>query len=294
MDHVLKRFCNRHHVVLHKGENLHILLTLAWNRVLLLKLRLYKWLHGIHRPIVHYYAVCWNEEKMLPFMFDYYTRFTDRFTIYDNYSTEKSEAIVNDHPHASIIKFQTDGFNDNAHNDIKNNCWKRSRGKADYVIVCDIDEFLYHEHLSDFLHNSNSDHYSIFRTTGYHMYSSSYPEHEDHKALTDVIKHGVPDFYFDKQIIFDPHRIVEINYEIGAHKAHPWGIVKEKDTHGALKMLHYKNLSVEHLLARSAQYANRLSKVNIDNGWGEHNLKKEQEIRESFNEGMSNAIQVIP
>lgn len=293
MGHFLKRFCSRYHIVLHKGENLHILLTLAWNRVLLLKLRLHKWLHGIHRPVVHYYSVCWNEEKMLPFMFDYYERFVDCFTIYDNYSDDNSEAIIKS-KHAKIFKFKSEGFDDAIHQKIKDNCWKRSRGKADFVIVCDIDEFLYHEHLSDFLQKSKSEHYSIFRTTGYHMYSSSYPKYEDHHYLTDMIKYGIPDFYFDKQIIFDPYRIVEINYEIGAHYAYPWGIVKEKDTQGALKMLHYKNLSVEHLLTRSAQYANRLSKVNIDNGWGEHNLKKEQEIRESFNEGMSNAIQVIP
>ena len=116
---LFKLYCEKHNIVLHKGENIHILLTLAWNWILLLKLKLHKWLHGIHRPIVHYYAVCWNEEKMLPFMFDYYERFVDKFTIYDNCSSDRSSDIILSHKNAQMISFSTDGFNDNIHNDIK-------------------------------------------------------------------------------------------------------------------------------------------------------------------------------
>lgn len=291
---IFKQYCRRHNIILHRGNNMHILCTLAWNHILRTKLKIYKWLHGIHRPIVHYYAVCWNEEKMLPFMFDYYERFVNRFTLYDNHSTDSSRAIIGKHPTAKVIEFESDGFDDSVHRKIKNNCWKKSRGKADMVIVCDIDEFLYHEHLDEFIRQSIENHYSILKTTGYHMYSKTFPSHEDGKLITDIVKHGVHDFYFDKQIIFDPHRIIEINYDEGAHKTSPLGIVKTKESRGELKMLHYKNLSVEQLLTRSALYAQRLSKANIDNHWGEHYLQQEEQIRNNFDEGLSRAKQIIP
>lgn len=289
------RFAQKHNLILQKGRNVKIFLVLIINSLQLLRLKIHKWLHGIKKPVVHYYAVCWNEEKMLPFMFQYYDNFVDHYTIYDNYSDDLSEEIVKTHGNSDIVKFSMDGLiNDYMYQDIKNNCWKKSRGKADFVVVCDIDEFLYHEHLVNFLKESLSEHFSIFCTTGYHMYSDTYPVFEDNKLITDKVKKGVHDFYFDKQIIFDPHRIVEINYEVGAHKAYPLGVVKEKDSHGALKMLHYKNLSLEHVLNRAHLYALRLSDINKENGWGEHYLEKEQDIRNKFKEGMSQSTQIIP
>lgn len=289
---LFKLYCEKHNIVLHKGENIHILLTLTWNWVLLLKLKLHKWFHGIHHPIVHYYAVCWNEEKMLPFMFDNYGQYVDRFIIYDNYSTDKSETIINSHSNVSIIKFQTDGFNDNVHNDIKNNCWKQSRGKADFVIVCDTDEFLYHTNIHQAIKQLKDGHFSIVKPYGYNMYSTDYPAHDSHQLLTDQVKRGIRVPMFDKCILFDPHAIVEINYKPGAHECYPWGRVK-KYRNEDIKLLHYKNIGLEQLLERNRVYVSRLSKENKEKGYGAEYLKKEQLITQEFKENEQKAIEII-
>ena len=289
---MFSKFLNKHHIVLKKGNNIHIIIRLLINKILLLRLTIYKWLHGIHRPIVHYYAVCWNEEKMLPFMFDYYSRFTDHFTIYDNYSTDKSEAIVNDYTNARIIKFQTDGFNDNAHNDIKNNCWKRSRGKADYVIVCDTDEFIYHTDIHQALILLKDNKYSIVKPFGYNMYSTDYPVYDSHQLLTDKVKRGIRVPMFDKCILFDPHAIVEVNFKPGAHECYPWGRVKTYRNED-IKLLHYKNIGLEQLLERNRIYVSRLSKENIENNYGTEYLKKEQLIVQEFNDNEQRALEII-
>lgn len=289
---MLSKFFKKNYIVLKKGNNIHIIIRLLINKILLLRLTIYKWLHGIHRPIVHYYAVCWNEEKMLPFMFDYYSRFTDHFTIYDNYSTDKSEAIVNDYTNARIIKFQTDGFNDNAHNDIKNNCWKRSRGKADYVIVCDTDEFIYHTDIHQALILLKNNKYSIVKPFGYNMYSTDYPVYDSHQLLTDKVKRGIRVPMFDKCILFNPHAIVEINYKPGAHECYPWGRVKTYRGED-IKLLHYKNIGLEALLERNRSYVSRLSKENIENNYGAEYLKKEQFIIQEFNANEQKAFEII-
>lgn len=292
MANLLKQYCEKHNIILHKGENLHILATLTWNWMLRMKLQLYKLPHGIHKPIVHYYAVCWNEEKMLPFMFDYYDRFVDRFAIYDNYSDDKSEDIIRSHKNAEIIKFKTEGFDDTIHNNIKNNCWKHSRGKADYVIVCDIDEFIYHKDIQQALSFLKNNKFSIVKPFGFNMYSTENPCYDSEKSITEQVKRGVRVPMFDKCILFDPHAIVEINYKPGAHECHPWGQVKLYRNED-IKLLHYKNIGLEQLLDRNRLYVSRLSKENIEKNYGAEYLKKEQLIIQEFDNNEQQATEII-
>ena len=289
MDSFLKKYCTKHNIVLQRGHNLCILLTLVWNRVLILKLKIYKWIHGINKPIIHYYAVCWNEEKMLPFVFDYYGKFVDKFVIYDNGSTDRTMEIVNSQPNAELIHFETEGFDDAIHAKIKNSCWKHSRGKADFVIVCDVDEFLYHEKLEEKLIELHKAHISLPDTEGFNMYCSEFPL--EGLPITQQVKTGIADGAYNKSILFDPYRIVEINYTPGAHHANPIGIVKR--SHESLKVLHYKNLGLENVIERYHVLANRLSENNISEDLGTHYMYSDTKIASDFNENIEHCKIVI-
>lgn len=289
----LSSLLNKHHVVLKKGQDLHIIWTLLWNQVLVLKLQLYKWLHGIHHPIVHYYAVCWNEEKMLPFMFDHYEQFVDRFTIFDNFSTDNSEAIINSHRNTEIKKFNTEGkLNDIIQLNIKNNCWKQSRGKADYVIVCDIDEFFYHPEIKTCLTQIRQHGWTITRPHGFEMYSEHYPQYDSKRRITEMVRMGVASHWYNKSILFDPHKIVEVNYDPGCHSCHPLGCVCFSDDK-EIKLLHYKNLEVDTVIKRYRECAERLSEVNIKNEFGFHYLWKEEQIKNKFYNNLKACSQII-
>ena len=286
---MLSHFLEKHHIILQRGHGFAIILRLVLNQIQLYWLRIHKLFSSIHHPIVHYYAVCWNEERMLPFMFKHHEGFVDRFFIYDNYSDDNSEAIIHSHPKTHIIKFKTEGFNDQIHNDIKNNCWKRSRGKADFVIVCDMDEFLYHPDLQSALSEMKRNGQTIVKPQGYNMYSSDEPAKGI--PLTTQVPCGVRDQWFDKCILFDPHSIVEINYKPGAHECHPVGkVVWNKDD---FKLLHYKNIGLNQLLARNRAYAARLSKENKEKGYGSEYLKMEHIIIQEFCENELKAAIII-
>lgn len=290
MGDILKQYCCKHGIVLHKRDNIHILFTLVWNRVLRLKLQINKLIHGIHQPIVHYYAVCWNEERILPFMFQYYDLFVNHYTIYDNYSDDQSEEIIKKHGNADIVKFSMGGhIDDSIYQDIKNNCWKRSRGKADFVIVCDIDEFLYYPNITNALQELTEKHISLPLTEGYNMYSSTYPTIGE--EITKQVRQGVTDSAYNKSIIFDPHRIVEINYLPGAHQAKPIGIVKRSSK--SLKVLHYKNLGLEYVLDRYHTLGRRLSEKNKEQGLGTHYLYPDEKISADFIQGLTNSTSII-
>lgn len=291
---MLANFLRRHHIVLHKGHNLRILFFFSLNKLLHFKLKIHKWLHGIRRPIVHYYTVCWNEEQILPWVFDYYGRFVDRFYIFDNYSTDSTNAIVAHEPKAKLLHFgRSDEFDDSANQQIKNQAWKRSRGHADLVVVCDTDEFLYAPDINTQLENIVRHDITIPTTEGYEMYHDTMPPYDGNHLLTDLVNKGVRSRWLDKHILFDPHRIIDINYEPGAHQAKPIGIVNYGTNNTKLKVLHFKNLGLDTILTRYHTLGKRLSQFNKNNNLGLHYLQKDEELQNQFVQGMADAVNIF-
>ncbi len=251
-----------------------------------LKLLLYKHLHRINHPIVHYYAICWNEERMLPFVFRHYDDYVTKYVFFDNESTDSSRSIILSHPNSHIEFFHTDGFDDNVHKDIKNSCWKKSRGRADYVIVCDVDEMLYHKDMQQMLAFALENHISFFQPEGWDMYSEFFPSSDF--SLTDIVTKGIRSKGYGKCIIFDPHRIVDINYEPGAHFCHPTGNVKISEDNG-LKVLHYKNLGLKYVMSRIMAYRERLTDKIKEEGFAVHYTYNDNQIKEEFENNLAKA-----
>jgi hypothetical protein len=50
------------------------------------------------QPVVHLYAVCWDEADMLGFFFRHYDPWVNRYVIYDDDSTDGSREILRTHP----------------------------------------------------------------------------------------------------------------------------------------------------------------------------------------------------
>ncbi|WP_299248824.1 hypothetical protein [uncultured Cytophaga sp.] len=58
---------------------------------------------------------------------------------------------------------------------IKNSVWKESKGIADWVIVSDLYELIYHPDLVTFLTKSKKEYISISALKGCNMFSETYP-----------------------------------------------------------------------------------------------------------------------
>jgi len=154
-------------------------------------------------------------------------------------------------------------FNDRAHLEIKNNCWKGST--ADFVITCDCDEFLYTENLVDKLMLLKSQGVTLPTVAGYNMYCEYFPGDYTIPIMQQV-KTGVRALHFDKQIIFSP-RLKEINFSPGAHACAPQGkLIRNNSVE--LKLLHYKYLGYDGVRNRHEHYNLRMSDYNKKNGYG--------------------------
>jgi len=236
------------------------------------------------------FILCYNEEKMIRYTLAHYLNFCDKVTIIDNYSTDNTISIIEKEfpKRVNIIQYDSNNkLNDSAYTYIKNNCWKQSQ--ADWVIVCDMDELLHYNKqgvsIIDFL-KAFSD-CPIIMPYGFNMFSETFPE-EYSKPITSIIKKGVYAKNFEKQILFQPKMLQEINYGPGAHYCNP--IIKKeyqlnlsyRSEH--LKLLHYKYIGIDYLIQKHEQYANRLSDYNKVNHFGAEYIKGKQHVIDCFNE----------
>jgi len=232
-------------------------------------------------------AISWNEEMIAPYFLRHYSSFADSITIYDNNSTDNTCEILKD---CEIIKFDTNNtFNDDEHRDIKNNAWKMYRGQYDWIILCDMDEFIYakdiRKELKETLNKA-----TIIRPNGYNMVADKFPT--TNGMIYDEIKSGALDTNYSKSIIIDPHKIEQTNYNWGSHLCMPKGDVKVFHT-DSIKLLHYKWLGLDYVLKRHQTYKERLSQFNLIKNLGEHYRYSKEKITNEYEQLKLNSNSII-
>ncbi|MFS1512935.1 glycosyltransferase family 2 protein [Chengkuizengella sp. SCS-71B] len=238
---------------------------------------------------IHLYALCWNEEKMLPYFFKHYDNIVDQYYIFDNDSTDNSLSILRSHSKVIVNRFKIQG--DNMLLSLLylyNHFWKQS--KADWVIICNIDEHLYHPNLREYLQVCTFDGITIIEAEGYNMVSDSFPNND--KPLYESIKVGVKSPVLDKPQIFKPNEIKEINFSVGRHFASPSGNVK-KPIKKEVKLLHYKYLGFDYFNSRSSELKTKLRKTDIARQWGNHYLWDERKKLQVFESLKKGAVKIL-
>jgi hypothetical protein len=228
---------------------------------------------------------------MLPFFFRHYDPLISRYFIFDDHSTDGSLELMYSHPNVEVqpfVRSDPDSFT-LSELSISNECWKRSRGCADWVIVIDIDEHLFHPDLCALLSRYRALGITIVPALGYQMISAEFPPPD--AALCESHTEGAPSEDYSKITLFDPSNITEIEYGLGRHNASPTGhlIAPACDE---LLLLHYKYLGFARTHRRHQQQRNGLRSKDIENGWGYQYSWSEEEFRQAWCEIAGNAIDV--
>jgi len=221
------------------------------------------------------FTISYNEEKMLPYFLKHYRQFA-AVHLWDNHSTDNTLKIAKE-AGVEITTFETNGeYDELSLSEIRSRNWKGS--DADWVIVCDCDEFIYHPNIIDVLEKSES---TLIIPTGFNMVSVKFPTTIG--QIYDEVNMGVLDYRYSKPIIFKPADIKEINFRAGAHFADPIGNVIINTTSG-IKLLHMKFLSKEYIIERYAIYEKRKSERTTRDNFGFEYAWSEQQIINDFNE----------
>lgn len=242
----------------------------------------------IRNMIIHAHILAFNEEKILPFTLDYYSNICEKIFIYDNMSTDSSDEIYTKYPKVIVVKWNSNNeINEMNYIQIKNNGYKASRSdNADWVIVCDCDEFLYHPRLIEKLRYYKEKGITVPLVNGHDMVSENFPEY-DGKPITDKIKTGSEVYEpFCKKIIFNPK--LDVSFGIGAHSFQSNNTIHSVSPE--FKLLHYKFLGKEYVENIYKARAERLSEFNKQNKFGEHYLNVPFEYMDKL---LTENIQVI-
>lgn len=234
---------------------------------------------------IEVHSLLCNEARLIPYFMRHYKQFADVY-FYESNSHDGSRKIAQ-RLGAKVIDFPTGNeIDENMFLDMKNNCWKDS--KADWVIVGDTDEFVYHPQLVKGLEHTN---YTIFHPKEWRMYSKTFPT--TGKQIYEEVVYGRPGApNMNKMNLFRPSEIKEMNYGVGCHTAKPEGNVQLcPDT--KIITLHMHHLSKEYRIEKNKQLAERLSDINKKNGWGFHVLLPESIVNSRFDREMEKLVRVL-
>lgn len=225
-----------------------------------------------------------NEDKMIGYFIRHYSQFA-RVILLANNSTDKTVSIALELGAEIREIICPDEQSEEWLQMIKNTCWKGS--KADWVMIVDADEFIYHPDLVSILQRTAA---TIFKPAYFNMFAKTFPKNKG--QIYESVKCGLPGgIWTDKTNIFRPSEITDINYSVGAHNAEPTGnaIYGTED----IKTLHMRFLSEKYVVARHKYAAKRLKIQNRLNGWDVQYFWDEQETREFIKFGIENSKQLI-
>jgi len=224
--------------------------------------------------MIEIFTICYNEEIILQKFIDHYrTRFPNcEITIYDNMSTDNSRQIAIKNG-CKIIDYDSNNeIRDDLYLEIKNNCWKEA--STDWVLIVDTDEFIYIS--EEQLKKEESLDTTLISFEGWNLITML-----DNPDIIDLdLKWGSRASQYDKSYLFNKKFIKEINYSAGCHGCSPKGKVKYSET--KYLMCHWKALGLNYMINRHAEFGKRMSKQNLDKGWGVHYLDDSTQIRNNW------------
>jgi len=241
--------------------------------------------------VVHLFAQCWNDEWMLPFFFRHYDRLVDRYVIYDDGSTDHTWALLEAHPKVEARRFvrsvpESFALSEQA---LSNDCWKASAGVADWVIVTDLDEHLFHPAWPAYLSRCTQDGVTAIPALGFQMLSERAPTPGEQLSVAHPF--GAPWAQMMKLSIFDPAAITDINFTPGRHMADPQGRISVPGVDEML-LLHYKYLGFEETARRHQQLRAGLGTVDFERGFGHKYSWSAGELRDDWTRTARRAVDI--
>ncbi len=187
---------------------------------------------------IELYTISWNEMRMLPYFLDYYLPWVDRIVVFDDASDDGTRERLAREPKVEVRPFPAKGesFVLKAL-ELWNEAWKEARGRADWVLASNVDEYIWHrDGMRNYLARCDTLGATVVHPRGYEMVGADFPPAGT--SLPEGVPRGVSVFGHDKLQLFKPDAIETMNYRPGRHVCTPKGNVVMAPIEA--KLLHYK------------------------------------------------------
>lgn len=205
--------------------------------------------------VIWLYAIISNEAELLPYFLRHYAPWIDRMIFYDNRSADNSRDLIRCYPNADVKDYPADRpVLDSAEMALfAEEHYKQARGRADWVIWVDGDEFLWSGQVKilDRLKYYRQKNIYAIKAQGYQMISDHFPTGD--APIVEQITTGIRDAEYDKLCAFDP--LLNVRFSPGRHNYH---IANYAAYQSQVKLLHYRFLGEPFFRRRNAYlFANR-------------------------------------
>lgn len=249
------------------------------------------------------YTFCYNEMPILPFVVQYWKLFATKVVVYDNESTDGSQAFLKSIPFIELRSYNTNRqLDDFKLQELKNSVWKESRGYADFVVVCDLDECIWSKNMDLALQRLHQ-----ARVAAISPYMCNLISHDFPKCQSSLV-HQVVDHYYDdywpsndgpgrglkrKMLVFDPSRVVETNYKVGCYESTPaiedgYSLAETND----ILCMHLHDVGLARKIQRYSERRKRMSKVNIEEHLSDFYLESPSQTIADFTEDLKRSKSV--
>lgn len=193
------------------------------------------------------YSIMRNEEQILPYFLRHYEKVATRIFVWEDQSDDRTRELLERHPLVTLLPLDKHGADDRYYMD---SLWPRyktlSRGEADWCILVDADEFVYHWRLAYRLEQLRKRGVRKIRCDGWTMLTTQFPTTSG--QIYEEVQMGVPDKWSSKTVVFDPE--LDMEWTTGRHHCLPnKGVPRVGDT--GIKLLHFRYLGPEYYLERN-------------------------------------------
>ena len=257
---------------------------------------------------IELYTCTYNEEQQLLFAIEYWKRLiTDKselkVTVFDNYSTDGTLDILRQYPWITVKSFQSNNeMDENLLTFIRNNCWKGS--KADWVMMVDLDEVFYSPNIVDELIALKEKGAAVVACQWYALVGTEMPEHKAgvllHKQIgrgfRQYINHKPGQSNYGKLQLFNPQKVVSMNYSPGMHIATPvCSDMKELPFTISYKLLQFhfnKGFGETYMVNKRKELWDRLNKIQKARGYCYEYGFPEEKTREEYRANQAKSVDI--
>lgn len=250
------------------------------------------------------YTLMYNEHDNIPHVLNYWNLLRQeadlRVYIYDNHSTDDSVSLLSGYDWIEIRHFETDGMDDIAHARIKNACWKESRGRADWCIVCDFDEVLYSRGcLVQELEIMRKNGYNVLGTKWYAFCGSS-PQYNIAQLLHRQVGRGYEQYvnhmeqfrHLGKFMLIDPNSVDDMGWSVGNHITRPSSNLRIYVSSKIVAFHINKGYNEDYFVSKRREMGDRLSASNRRYGMGIEYTYPEEKSRLEYRKCQAESVDI--
>jgi glycosyltransferase involved in cell wall biosynthesis len=247
----------------------------------------------------------YNEEPMLPFFLDYYTRICDYIIFFDGKSTDRSREIILSYmgttschielrvnPSVGTVDIYNPSFshcpNQSLHY-IRTHGWRslfqEIEGLPEWVFVVDCDEFVWHPMgVRTKLQKYDSQGISFPSPTNIQMLSREFPKHDSSAMLHRLVPQGYIDPSIEgvKRLAFNTKYKKDFHFKEFGYRVPGENTFDHEPIIDRLKVLHYPKLGFNFFKERVFQKGGRVSDANKQFGLSYHYADQAGMTEEQF------------